>query len=67
MFRMFDFLIGISIAVLSVSLLLRIITALAVTFGGGFNLKERIFIAFAWLPKATVQVSLSFRRLFPLL
>lgn len=46
-----------SLAVLSISLSLRIVIALLVTFGGGFNLRERVFIAFAWLPKATVQAA----------
>lgn len=32
-----------------------LVTFLLVHFGG-FNLKEKVFIAVAWLPKATVQV-----------
>ena len=35
-------------------------TSFLVVMGGNLNLKERIFIALAWLPKATVQVNLLF-------
>ncbi|ELK29749.1 Sodium/hydrogen exchanger-like domain-containing protein 1 [Myotis davidii] len=47
---------GISIACMSLALLARIsATFFLVTFAG-FNLKEKIFIALSWIPKATVQV-----------
>ncbi|GIX83861.1 hypothetical protein CDAR_88681 [Caerostris darwini] len=35
----------------------RIITATIASFGGDFSLKEKVFIAVAWFPKATVQAA----------
>lgn len=32
------------------------VTSFLVVMGGQLNIKERVFVAFAWLPKATVQV-----------
>nr|KAF6393784.1 solute carrier family 9 member B1 [Pipistrellus kuhlii] len=50
--------IGVSIACLFLALLVRIsATFFLVTFTG-FNFKEKIFIAFSWIPKATVQAVL---------
>nr|KAF6388935.1 solute carrier family 9 member B1 [Myotis myotis] len=50
--------IGISIACMSLALLVRIsATFFLVTFAG-FNFKEKIFIALSWIPKATVQAVL---------
>lgn len=49
---------GSSVLVLCIGLLFRIVAAFFATFRGGFNWKEKVFIAFAWLPKATVQVML---------
>lgn len=62
----FLFLKGMGIVSLVVSLVIRLITTYLGLLGNDLNLKERLFIAIAWLPKATVQVSLiakSFRRL----
>ena len=42
---------------IAAGLVVRVFTSGLVTWGGGFNLKERLFIALSWLPKATVQVS----------
>lgn len=36
----------------------RILTSFIVTGRVGLNIKERIFISFAWLPKATVQAAI---------
>jgi len=49
--------VGLSLAVLGIGLLLRIITSFFVITGLGLTLHERLFVAFAWLPKATVQVT----------
>jgi len=54
----FLFLKGMGIVSLVVSLVIRLITNYLGLLGNELNLKERLFIAIAWLPKATVQVSL---------
>lgn len=51
------FLKGMGIATLVISLVIRLITTYLGLLGNDLNLKERLFIAIAWLPKATVQVS----------
>lgn len=43
-------------AALAVGLVFRLITSFLVVLGANLNIKERIFVALAWLPKATVQV-----------
>lgn len=43
-------------ACISLGLLLRLIVTFLLVHYAGFNLKEKLFIAVAWLPKATVQV-----------
>lgn len=50
--------IGLGLAVLAIGLALRIIASFFVVFGLGLSLREKLFIPFAWLPKATVQVRL---------
>uniref|UniRef100_A0A914P4Y3 Cation/H+ exchanger domain-containing protein n=1 Tax=Panagrolaimus davidi TaxID=227884 RepID=A0A914P4Y3_9BILA len=48
-----------SLAVLIIGLVVRcIVAALAVT-GTNLNLREKIFVAISWLPKATVQAALA--------
>ncbi len=37
---------------------MRIFVSYFAVFGGNLTLKERIFVALAWLPKATVQAAL---------
>ena len=37
-------------------LLLRVVTSIIVVSGNGFDFKEKILVAIAWIPKATVQV-----------
>ncbi|KAI4543107.1 hypothetical protein R6Z07F_007493 [Ovis aries] len=50
--------IGLCVATLGIAVLIRIsVTYLIVCFAG-FNIKEKIFISFAWLPKATVQAAI---------
>ncbi|XP_035227498.1 sodium/hydrogen exchanger 9B2-like, partial [Stegodyphus dumicola] len=46
------------ILALCIGLLFRIATAALVTFGADLNIKEKFFVAFAWLPKATVQAAI---------
>jgi hypothetical protein len=42
---------------LGIGAVFRAATSSLVVLGGGFNLKERLFIVIAWLPKATVQAA----------
>lgn len=50
--------IGMGLATLAVGLLVRLTVTYLVVAGQGFTVKERIFIALAWLPKATVQAAI---------
>ena len=50
--------LGLSIVVLLISLLFRMAATYIAVSGGELNVKEKIFMAFAWLPKATVQAAL---------
>jgi NhaP-type Na+/H+ or K+/H+ antiporter len=50
--------VGYGIIVLLVSLLIRMIATYFSVHCGNLNLKERIFMACAWVPKATVQAAL---------
>lgn len=47
------------VIVISIGLISRVLAAFCATFGARFKWKERVFIAFAWIPKATVQVRLA--------
>ena len=53
---MFFFVQGRGIATLAIGLVLRILVTYSVLFGNNLNVKEKLFIALSWLPKATVQV-----------
>ncbi|XP_023590514.1 sodium/hydrogen exchanger 9B2-like [Trichechus manatus latirostris] len=48
--------VGLCVATLGVAVLIRILTTFLMVCSAGFNIKEKIFISSAWLPKATVQV-----------
>ena len=50
--------VGLGIAVLIIGLSIRIVVSFLAVLGGDLTLKERIFVALAWLPKATVQAAL---------
>ncbi|XP_047106540.1 putative SLC9B1-like protein SLC9B1P1 [Schistocerca piceifrons] len=50
--------VGLAIACLAIALTCRILISVVIAFGAGFNVKEKTFLAFAWLPKATVQAAL---------
>ncbi len=43
--------------ILLLGLLVRLIVSYASVLGAGFNRQERLFVALAWLPKATVQAA----------
>ena len=47
---------GKGLAVLATALIFRMIGVVFAVSGGNLNKKEKIFMAFAWLPKAAVQV-----------
>ncbi len=40
---------------------IRILVTYLTVFGARLNVKERIFVAIAWIPKATVQVTYQLR------
>jgi len=48
--------VGLGLAVLAIGLVLRITVSFFVVMGLGLTARERLFVALAWLPKATVQV-----------
>lgn len=48
--------VGWGLLALIVGLTLRVATSFVVVMGASFTVWERLFIAIAWLPKATVQV-----------
>ncbi|KAM6156490.1 LOW QUALITY PROTEIN: sodium/hydrogen exchanger 9B2-like [Erethizon dorsatum] len=48
--------VGFCVATLGTAVLIILTTFLMVCFAG-FNIKEKLFISFAWLPKATVQAA----------
>ncbi|CAG2103254.1 unnamed protein product [Medioppia subpectinata] len=50
--------IGLALITLAIGLTFRTITAMSVVFGAKFTLKEKVFIGFSWLPKATVQAAI---------
>ena len=50
--------LGLSIVVLLVALVFRMVGTYFAVCGGSLNVKEKIFMTFAWLPKATVQAAL---------
>ncbi|KAL7375685.1 hypothetical protein ABVT39_021984, partial [Epinephelus coioides] len=50
--------VGLGLACISIGLVIRLLVTFLLVHYAGFNLKEKIFIAVAWLPKATVQVML---------
>ncbi|XP_068204126.1 sodium/hydrogen exchanger 9B2-like isoform X2 [Palaemon carinicauda] len=55
--------IGWGLLMLLICLTLRVITSFIVVMGGDFNIWERLFIAIAWLPKATVQAAIGSKAL----
>jgi len=50
--------LGLSIVVLLLALAVRMVGTYFAVCGGDLTRKEKIFMAFAWLPKATVQAAL---------
>uniref|UniRef100_F7C3Z8 Solute carrier family 9 member B1 n=1 Tax=Ornithorhynchus anatinus TaxID=9258 RepID=F7C3Z8_ORNAN len=50
--------IGICVTTLSLAVVVRIFITFQMVSFAGFNIKEKIFISLAWIPKATVQAVL---------
>jgi len=48
--------VGLGLAVLFIGLVLRVIVSFFVVMGLRLTIREQLFVALAWLPKATVQV-----------
>lgn len=48
--------VGLGIASLLIALLVRVLFTFVCVLCAGFNMREKVFIALAWMPKATVQV-----------
>ena len=49
---------GLGIATLGIGMVVRLLVSFFAVWGTNLNMKERLFIPFAWLPKATVQVEI---------
>ncbi|KAJ1206298.1 hypothetical protein NDU88_001705 [Pleurodeles waltl] len=50
--------VGLCVATLCIALVIRISATFVMVCCAGFNLKEKIFISLAWMPKATVQAAI---------
>ncbi|KAM4708949.1 sodium/hydrogen exchanger 9B2-like [Discoglossus pictus] len=50
--------VGLCIATLGIALVVRICVTFVMVCFAGFNMKEKIFISLAWMPKATVQAAM---------
>ncbi|XP_053113995.1 sodium/hydrogen exchanger 9B2-like isoform X2 [Hemicordylus capensis] len=50
--------VGLCVATLSIALLVRIIATFLMVCCAGFDIKEKVFISLAWIPKATVQAAI---------
>ncbi|XP_047442665.1 sodium/hydrogen exchanger 9B2 [Mugil cephalus] len=49
--------VGLGLACISIGVVIRLLVTFLLVHFGGFNLKEKVFLAVAWLPKATVQAA----------
>lgn len=48
---------ALGLAALLIGLAVRLLFTFVAVLRAGFNFKEKVFIALAWIPKATVQVN----------
>uniref|UniRef100_A0A668AB63 Cation/H+ exchanger transmembrane domain-containing protein n=1 Tax=Myripristis murdjan TaxID=586833 RepID=A0A668AB63_9TELE len=55
--------VGLGLACISIGLVIRLLVTFLLVHFGGFNLKEKLFISVAWLPKATVQAAIGSKAL----
>ncbi|KAF7269966.1 hypothetical protein GWI33_017054 [Rhynchophorus ferrugineus] len=51
--------VGIGIGILIIGIIIRILATMVTGIGCNLNMKEKIFCAIAWMPKATVQAALA--------
>ncbi|XP_056422346.1 sodium/hydrogen exchanger 9B2 [Hyla sarda] len=50
--------VGLCVATLGIALIIRICFTFLMVTWAGFNMKEKVFISLAWMPKATVQAAI---------
>ncbi|XP_034298086.1 sodium/hydrogen exchanger 9B2-like isoform X1 [Pantherophis guttatus] len=50
--------VGLCLATMFSALMIRIVATFLLVSGSGFHWKEKLFIALAWIPKATVQAAI---------
>ncbi|XP_071974861.1 sodium/hydrogen exchanger 9B2-like isoform X2 [Engystomops pustulosus] len=50
--------VGLCVATLGIALIIRICFTFLMVSWAGFNMKEKVFISLAWMPKATVQAAI---------
>ncbi|XP_069031696.1 LOW QUALITY PROTEIN: sodium/hydrogen exchanger 9B2-like [Embiotoca jacksoni] len=55
--------VGLGVACIGTGLVMRLLVTFLLVHFGGFNLKEKLFIAVGWLPKATVQAAIGSKAL----
>ncbi|XP_035987068.1 sodium/hydrogen exchanger 9B2 isoform X2 [Fundulus heteroclitus] len=55
--------VGLGMACILIGLVIRLLVTFLLVHLGGFTLKEKLFIAVAWLPKATVQAAIGSKAL----
>ncbi|XP_068164470.1 sodium/hydrogen exchanger 9B2 isoform X2 [Antennarius striatus] len=55
--------VGLGLACVGIGLVIRLLVTFSLVHFGGFNLKEKLFISVAWLPKATVQAAIGSKAL----
>ncbi|XP_037614888.1 sodium/hydrogen exchanger 9B2 isoform X2 [Sebastes umbrosus] len=55
--------VGLGLACITIGLVMRLLVTFSLVHFGGFNLKEKLFISVAWLPKATVQAAIGSKAL----
>ncbi|KAM4714128.1 sodium/hydrogen exchanger 9B2 [Anableps anableps] len=55
--------VGLGVACILIGLVIRLLVTFLLVHFGGFTLKEKLFIAVAWLPKATVQAAIGSKAL----
>ncbi|CAI5669728.1 unnamed protein product [Oreochromis niloticus] len=55
--------VGLGMACILIGVVIRLLVTFLLVHYGGFNLKEKLFISVAWLPKATVQAAIGSKAL----
>uniref|UniRef100_A0A3B3WMC9 Cation/H+ exchanger transmembrane domain-containing protein n=1 Tax=Poecilia mexicana TaxID=48701 RepID=A0A3B3WMC9_9TELE len=50
--------VGLGISSMLIAVVIRVLFTFVCVLHAGFNLKEKVFIALAWMPKATVQAAI---------